>query len=158
MIVTRLAHADRYAPLHPLLARGFDWLRRFDADTPEGRHDILGDDLFASVQRYTTEPAEARRYESHQRYLDIQFLATGRELIHVCETSALAVTQAYDDANDLVFYGDPAGDPFGVPAAQRVALGGDVCCVLWPSDGHKPCCVCGAPGTVLKVVVKVRVG
>ena len=29
-------------------------------------------------------------------------------------------------------------------------------CVLWPQDGHKPCCQSLAPTAVKKVVIKVR--
>jgi YhcH/YjgK/YiaL family protein len=108
------------------------------------------------VQRYTTEPADARRYESHRRYIDVQYLLAGREALDVQDIDALTVTEPYDAEKDVMFYsGGVGGSRRG--GEQRVVLTPGVCCVLFPEDGHKPCCEVVGPEEVCKVVVKIAI-
>ncbi|MEM8495499.1 MAG: YhcH/YjgK/YiaL family protein, partial [Planctomycetota bacterium] len=72
MIFDTFTTHDRYSALHPLFEEAFAALRDFDISTPDGRIQLRGDDLFLNVERYTTEPADHRRFESHRDYLDIQ--------------------------------------------------------------------------------------
>lgn len=148
MIYDTLAHCDLYAGLHPLLGKAFAFLRSFDPATPDGRIELRGDDLFVNVERYATEPPEARRYEAHERYLDIQTIHTGREAIYVEPLDRLEVIEPYDAERDVAFY---RGPDRSVVALQP----GDFALFL-PQDGHKPCCHAGGAADVLKAVAKVR--
>ncbi|MEL7088070.1 MAG: YhcH/YjgK/YiaL family protein [Planctomycetota bacterium] len=149
MIYDRLKQADDYAALHPLLAEAFAFLRGFDPATPEGRVTLRGDDLFVNVERYATEPAGDRRYESHRRYLDVQAIFAGRETIYVEPVSGLEVAEPYDGERDAAFYRGPD--------RNLVALRPGEFALFFPQDGHKPCCQTQAPSEVLKAVAKIRI-
>jgi len=82
MILDSLTLWHRYAPLHPRLGHAFAFLEQVRPDIVIGRHEIAGDDMFALVQRYQTRPIEGMQLEAHRRYIDVQYLVTGREAIH----------------------------------------------------------------------------
>jgi biofilm protein TabA len=151
MILTTLAEADVYAVLGDGIARGLAWLRGFDAETPDGRVDIAGDDVFALVSSYQTGPATEKRFESHHLYLDLQYVARGAERILHTPVAGLAVEVPYDQAKDIVFYAEP-----GV-SSSLLMREGDLA-FFYPGDAHKPGCMAGGSHAVKKVVVKVRVG
>jgi biofilm protein TabA len=148
MISDTLAFSKLYAPAHPRLAAGFDFLRKLPADIADGRHEIDGDRLFALVQSYTTTPAATRKLEHHRKYADIQYLFAGEEIIEHVPLDGLPVDTPYDEAKDYGLVRDPA-----VRSAVILRPGGWA--VFFPQDAHKPGCALGAPGAVRKVVIKV---
>ena len=162
MIFTTLDHADPFAPVLPGLADAFGWLRSVaDTPPPAGRRDIDGDRLFAVVEHKTpsfVDPADAV-WETHRRYADVQFVASG------CETHgwldrahAPAERAAYDTDRDATFYAPPpAAGGFG-PAPAWFDLPAGHLVVYLPQDVHSP----GHPprtaenGPTVKLVVKLR--
>ncbi len=149
MILDTLPLWRRYATLNPRFPQAFSFLEQVTADTAVGRHEIAGDDLFALVQRYETRPAAGMQLEAHRRYIDIQFIASGREVIHWAPLASLTeVTLPYDAAKEAAFF--KAADGM-VPV--RLAAGQFA--ILYPDDAHMPCCAWDDPTEVLKVVVKV---
>lgn len=150
MIVDSLADAGRYESLGPGIAAGLAYLRGFDATVPDGRHPVDGDRVFAIVERYDTAPGTEKRYESHRRHIDIQYVAAGRERILHAPTRALDVETEYDTEHDITFYHDPQ-------AGSSVLLRAGDIAILFPEDAHKPGCMAGGRDPVRKVVVKVRI-
>lgn len=151
MIADSLAHADRYVALHPLFRRGFEYLRRFTPETPDGRYEIEGDRLFALVQTLTTTPTAEKRFEAHRRYIDIQYLHAGDEVLFHAPAERLGdVVDPYNPEKDIGFYRDPA-----VVSPTRLCGGEFV--IYFPHDAHKPACTLGPPATVRKVILKVAV-
>lgn len=148
MIHDHLNRATAYEPLHPLFPRAFAWLRAFDPSTPDGRHEILGSDLVAIVQRYRTDPASPKAWEDHRIYGDIQYLHAGRELCAHTDTRGLAVTRPYDALKDVEKYAPPAA-PFSL-----IALTPGRFTVFFPGDAHQPCLVAETPSDIIKVVIK----
>jgi biofilm protein TabA len=150
MIADSLPHAARYYTLHPLFRTAFDYLRQFPTGTPDGRHPIDGDRLYALPQSYETAPASEKRFEAHRRFIDIQYVLSGEEVIYHAPTERLEVSDAYHDERDVVFFRDP-------PAASPTLLRSGDFTIYFPHDGHKPGCVNGAPRAVRKIVIKVAV-
>jgi biofilm protein TabA len=151
MILDSLPLWRRYSSLNPRLARGFAFLEQLSADVAVGRHEIDGDAVYALVQRYHTRPVEQMQLEAHRRYIDIQYLASGREVIHWAALASLAAaTKPYDTVTDAALYATtPDMTPVQLQAGQFA--------ILFPDDAHAPCCAWGDPAEVLKVVVKVEV-
>ncbi|CAN5732341.1 YhcH/YjgK/YiaL family protein [soil metagenome] len=149
MILDSIANLRLYEALSDRLAAGLHWLKSFRADAPDGRVEIDGDDLFAMVQSYVTSPGAEKRFESHRRYADIQYVASGRERILHTSTEGLEVESPYDEENDITFFRDP-----NVSSSLLVSAGDFM--ILWPGDAHKPGCMAGGREEVKKVVIKVR--
>ncbi len=151
MILDSLEHWTRYRGLSSRFESAFAFLQRVTDATVVGRHDISGEDVFALVQRHSTKPAVERQYESHRKYVDVQFIQRGQEIMYWAPLPLLTnVTMPFDEKQDAALYGHIAeGVPLQVRAGQFA--------IFYPEDGHIPSCAWGAPAEVLKVVVKVRV-
>jgi YhcH/YjgK/YiaL family protein len=149
MIVDALENAALYHGVHPRLAAAFQYLAAFDAATPDGRYPIDEDRVYAQVQTYATKPAVEKKWESHRRYVDVQYIVSGRELITVAPSDAMAGATEYNDAKDVTNYAGPAG------AAGTLHLEDGQFAVFFPHDAHQPGVMAGDLGEVRKVVVKV---
>jgi len=146
MIYDTLKNIDLYAGMGRLYTA-----LRFLADTDfnalePGRHEVDGDNIFCMVSDYTTRDNPLA--ECHEKYIDIQFLANGEELIGV---APIDCEKALESAN-------PEGDCWLYRCdTEPLTLSGDRFMVLYPSDLHAPCNAKGEPAPCRKVVVKVRV-
>lgn len=150
MILDNLSQCQRYTALSPRFAKAFEFLKKFNGSLKNGRYDIDGDDIYAIVQRYTTKPAAAGQFEVHRKYIDVQFVHAGRETILWAPLGSLTkVNMAFDEKQDAALFAL-------VPAATPLRLGAGQFTILFPEDGHVPCCEWDKPGEVTKVVVKVR--
>lgn len=151
MILDTLALWRRYAHLNPRFAAGFAFLEQLSPDVAVGRHEIDGDAVYALVQRYRTRPVAGMQLEAHRRYIDIQCLLDGRELIQWAPLAGLAeATRPYDVATDAALH-PLAADTVPVPLKPGWFT------ILFPDDAHAPTCAWGEETEVLKVVVKVGV-
>jgi YhcH/YjgK/YiaL family protein len=152
MIVDRLENANFYAQLSPGFAQAFRTLS--DAafvNRPDGRYEIDCDRLYALVQRYTTRPPEKCNLEAHRRYIDIQLIVSGEELIRVAPARELELRQPYEPGSDKMLF-HPGG------RMSSVCLSPATFAVFFPQDAHMPCMQADGPAEVHKVVVKLRIG
>jgi YhcH/YjgK/YiaL family protein len=154
MIVSDLNHISRQAADNALLSKAFHFLRSVEGpELPDGRITIDGDLVYALVQSYQTNllPDGGPLLEAHRRYIDIQYVAKGAEIIGWSPLECLAVTNPYDSAKDAEFGTVP-------PAALTlVRLTAGQLAVLWPEDAHAPRLAMDEPAQVKKIVVKVAV-
>ena len=150
MILDSLSNASLYALISPRLAEGFRFLRAAPLKTlPVGRTDIAGSSLFALIQDYQTKPVEQGFWESHRRYIDIQYIVTGVEKLGHSPVENLRVTDPYDEGKDLIKYAGAGGDFLTLREGQFA--------VFFPQDGHMPGIRIDGPAAVRKVVVKVAI-
>ena len=150
MFFSNIAIAEKYNYLDEKFTVAYRWLAETDLKAlPVGSYPLLGNQVVASVQEYTTEPAEKRFFESHKLYFDIQYMLEGEEMLGVCKTEGLVLREAIE-ANDLYFYEEP--DMSGAVLLKE----GDFI-VVAPEDAHKPRCAAGEPAAVRKVLVKIAV-
>jgi YhcH/YjgK/YiaL family protein len=147
MILDKLENADRYFSLHPAFAKAFQWLRaQAPGGLPAGRAEISGDRLYASVMRESGRGQAAAKLETHRRYMDIQYLADGSDLMGWAHTGPGLKSLGYDSAKDLEFYTCRPATWIPVPAGHFA--------IFFPEDAHAP-----MAGTeeMVKIVVKVAV-
>ena len=116
-----------------------------------GEYEIVGKEIFATVNTYLTEPRECKKPESHNEYIDVQYLGSGEETIYFeSQSREHIVTEDYAKERDLLFYKQ---------IAERncaVLQTGDFV-VLFPWELHRPGCNAKiAAQSVQKIVVKVR--
>ena len=80
MVIDQLNNSNLYECLNGNLAMAFEFIRRFQQNPlADGRYEIDGDAVYALVQSYDTVPSEQKKWESHRRYLDVQYMAVGQE-------------------------------------------------------------------------------
>ena len=149
MIVTTINKLTDYKEI-PYAAEVAKFIEEFKkGEMNTGRYDICGDDAFAAVSRYDTEPEAERRFENHRKYMDIQVVLDGKEELHWAPVETLSQTEEeYSKGGDIAFY---EGESKGY-----VLLGGDECAVLFENDAHKPNVLHKTSQNVLKIVFKIR--
>jgi YhcH/YjgK/YiaL family protein len=148
MIFAGLSQSDRYAALHPLFPRAFDYIRNTDlfALAP-GRYNIAGDDLIAIVERVQAKTKEMAKLEAHRRYIDIQLVLEGDETMGWKPLAdCLNPVSEHSMEKDIRFFHDAP--------ASWVAVPPDHFCIFLPEDAHAPLV---GDGTIRKVIFKVAV-
>ena len=117
-----------------------------------GEYHLDGDRVFARINRYTTEAKDSKKPESHNAYIDVQYLGEGTEKIYyTAKTEKHKVVEDYAADRDLMFYAD-AGEK------DSVTLGDGVFAIFFPWELHRPGCHAVHGGSaVQKIVVKVLV-
>lgn len=140
---------DRQVTLNPA---AWQAVARFLLDTdlnalPLGRNEI-GEGAFANVQEYETKTESM--YELHRRYIDVQLLTRGEELVYMAPaTEAHEPQGTFDTDADFILYASASSE-------QSVTVSPQSYLILYPSDAHKPCMAIGGKSRpVRKIVVKI---
>ena len=148
MILDTLANAGRYAAMHPLFARAFEFLQGTDLKLlAPGKHAVQGEQIFAIVEACAGRTRAEAKLECHRRYIDIQLVLEGTDEmgwkpLAECEEPATG----YNAARDIRFFND-------APASWIVTPPGAFC-LFFPDDAHAPLV---SAGMIRKVVVKIAV-
>ena len=139
---------------HPIIYSVLEYLRATDfTNFNDGAYPMPHTDFIAKVQRYDTRPTDECIPESHKKFIDVQFVAKGEEVLGWCPLSPeLEITSPYDEKADVTFYKKLLPE-------SAVMLSVGTYAVLFPLDVHRP----GGyfegeePSHVTKIVVKVPV-
>ena len=148
MIAASLAGLRRYGSLHPAFARALDFLEHPDLHSLQpGRHEIDGDRLYVSIDRFDGQGHGGARLEVHRRYIDIQVTIDGDEEIgwmplDECRRPA----GSFDETKDVGFFEDAPATWIRVPPGDAT--------IFFPEDAHAPR---GGTGSITKAIVKVAV-
>ncbi len=143
-------HLALYRGLSPQLDLALDYLEKTDFTAlSAGKYTVDGDKVFALVQEPRTAERGECRWESHEKYIDIQYLISGREQIGFQSTGALAVAEPYDAGRDIAFYTDN-GKGFFVPLEPGSFV------VCFPHDAHMPLVCADTSEPIKKVVMKIK--
>lgn len=148
MFFSEITVAEQYNYLDEKFRRAYQWLKETDIRAlPAGSYQIKDDQVIANVQEYTTFAAEQGVFETHEKYFDIQYLVSGKEMFGICKRDGLVEKERIAE-QDLIFYEEPE-------FSGAVLLEPGDLIVVAPEDAHKPRCLAGAPCEVKKVVVKI---
>ncbi len=152
MIIDHIKNADTYTALHPEFRRAFDFLRTSDLDSlTEGRFDFGAKGNYVIVENYTSKHWEDCRWESHIKYLDIQYIVKGREQIAWRGTEGLEITENRFSESDIAFYtSDEALVTTTIMNEGNFA-------VFYPGDVHRPGACIDTPQAVKKIIFKLRI-
>ncbi|MBR5543014.1 MAG: YhcH/YjgK/YiaL family protein [Oscillospiraceae bacterium] len=152
MILDTLKNCGKYYGINEKIGMAFDFIKRAVAENlPVGNYEIDGRDVYSYIQEYTTKSERTGGFESHKKYIDIQFIASGVEVIDVMDISKGVISQEYNETSDAAFYKTDNRTTRCLIEAGQYAI-------FLPDDLHKP----GigyeeVPGDVKKIVVKVKI-
>ena len=148
MIYDKLKNRDAYSTLPARLLRGLEFLATTDfSSLPDGRIPLEGDDIFVNIESYDTH--ENDKPEAHARYIDIQCVLHGAEMIGVGARDEMREEVSANPEGDIWFYHGPVTD---------LLLDEGRFLILFPQDVHAPGRKIGSSSnSVRKAVVKVRI-
>jgi biofilm protein TabA len=148
MIFSTLSQSDRYAALHPLLPRAFDYIRNTNLhQLAPGIYPIIEGQLFAIVEHLQGRTREAAKLECHRRYIDIQLVLDGTdEMGWKPLADCHDPVDEYSTERDIRFFNDAPDTWIATPA--------DCFCIFFPEDAHAPLV---SSGPIRKVIFKIAV-
>jgi YhcH/YjgK/YiaL family protein len=146
MIFDTLANADRYAALHALFPRAFEFLRNTDLKAlAPGRYPIEGERLFAIVEAAAGRSRDQAKLERHRKYIDIQFVLEGTD-----EMGWKPVRDCHEPIAD--YHAEKDIQFFRDAPASWIATPPGAFCIFFPEDAHAPLV---SNGQIRKVILKI---
>lgn len=143
---------DERNMLNPVLYKALEILKNLDFTNVELGKYVVNDGIFYSVTEFNTEMRDKRKPESHSKYVDIQYLISGEEIIGFTKLNGEAkVTENLLAEKDVVFYDN-------IPSESDILMNAGSYSVFFPWDIHRPGCAVGQSVRVRKVVLKVEKG
>lgn len=150
MILDTLENAHRYYGLGEKFVKAFEYLAQTDFTTlAKGKYEIDGKNIFAIVNEYETIDPSGEKMESHRKYIDVQYIVSGSELIGHDFMQEKQPSKAYSEEEDYMLFSEKPSF-FSLLAQDHFAI-------FFPTDLHMPNLRVDAPGPVKKVVIKISV-
>lgn len=152
MISDQCRNWKTYSALAPdVFKTVFDFIKTLTPDMENKRYELRGSDIYVLVQQYETKPLSCGKMEAHRRYIDIQTIISGTEIIGVSALAGLQEITPFDDEKDFeLFEHSPA-------ASSLIKLCPGDFMLLNPGEGHMPgIAIDDKPSEIKKAVVKIR--
>lgn len=129
-------------------AQAFNFLKTADLkNLPLGKQELEGEHLFVSVAEYKPKERAEALFESHKKYIDIQYMIKGEELMGLTSLDKVKVVKPYNEENDITFYEYDGGEYIKATPDNFV--------LFFPEDAHRPSITTGDTSLVKKIVVKI---
>jgi YhcH/YjgK/YiaL family protein len=146
--IDKVQFAKQYHLNQAAWDKAFVYLKNTDLKTlATGRHEIDGDNVYASVTEAPTKDYDKTTFESHRKYIDLQYVITGEENMAKAAVSSVAVSKPYNEATDLANY-TGEGKIYTVPEGTFM--------LFFPTEAHRPNITPGGNKVVKKVVIKIK--
>lgn len=112
-----------------------------------GKYPIDGENAYASVTQGPSKDLEKAGWESHKKYIDLQYVIKGKEQIGVAAVSSATVTKPYDEAKD--------GAAYTAEGTYYTAEPGTFF-LFFAQDAHRPNIKVAGYDIVKKLVIKIK--
>ena len=146
MILDYMKNYRMYNSLVSNLEEGMTFVNTL-LDKPEGRYEAEHG-IYAMVQIGVTSDIGKDRMETHEKYLDVQYLVSGKERLGFTKNTGDYQIAEHIKERDLIFY-QSVEDEGWIESRPGCF------CIFFPSDIHRPECISGESMKLRKVVVKV---
>ena len=112
-----------------------------------GRH-IVNDQFYYNVIEYKTTGEKDKPFESHRKFVDIQLILDGEEIMQVTDISRLHERVVYDNRKDVVLY-------TATNLTASTILRPDSIMILYPRDAHRSMSMYKKSTVIKKIVGKL---
>jgi len=149
MIIDTLKNSNKYASLHPLFAKAFDFISQKNLlNLEDGKFEIAeGLKLIVSNGQGKTKETSLEKFECHDKNIDIQICVKGLETIAWKPREKCEIPNGgYNSEKDVRFYND-VPDMFFQLTNNQFAI-------FYPEDVHAPMI---GNGEIKKLVFKVKI-
>jgi len=105
MILDTVKNGEKYASVHPLFKKAFNYLQSVDlAALPVSQIELQGSDLVVNVVDITGKKPEDARMETHNNFIDIQVPVGAAETMGwIAGEKLVHVTHPYNADKDITF-------------------------------------------------------
>jgi biofilm protein TabA len=146
--IDKIEFARQYHANKAYWDKAFAFMKNNDLNKiAKGKYPIDGDNVYASVTTDSTKDYNKTNWESHRKYIDIQYVIDGEELIGVYPVAKATVTREYDEKREAANYSADGKLYTAKPGTFFI---------FFPSDAHRPNITPGGNKVDKKIVIKVR--
>ena len=147
MILDRIERFQQYSRSIPEIYEVMKFAEKVKKENiPVGKYTIQNG--FILVQEGTTRQYDDADFEVHREYIDIQILICGTEYMEYADMTDLKSKVAFDSQKDLELMSG---------SGCKIEIKPDMFYILYPTDGHKPCCHENVPTSYKKVLAKIKI-
>ena len=144
MIVCPWKDLMRYAPVLPGLEEAVEAVNALTS-YEDKTYPLSNGNRFFVAAGTTKAPDVA---EAHRKYLDIQYIVKGQEVMGWADLAACQIEGEFNEAKDVGKY---TGD------FEFITIPEGICYVAFPEDAHMPGRHLDVPNDYVKVVIKLKV-
>lgn len=125
----------------------FAFLKNHDlSKLAPGKYPIDGDNVYAAVTEDSTKDYDKSKWESHRKYIDLQYVISGEEKIGVAPVADVKVTEPYNAEKDVAHYSGPGKLYEAKPGTFFI---------FFPGTAHRPNITTGGNKPDHKIVIKI---
>jgi len=147
--VNPIIFAQQYHKNKAIWDKAFAFLRDSDLNALKpGKYVIDGDNAYATITEGPEKTFEQSAWESHRKYIDLQYVIKGKEKMGVAPVATATVIKPYNDKTD--------GANYTADGQYYVAEPGTFL-LFFPGDAHRPNIKVDGYDTVKKIVIKIKV-
>lgn len=148
MLIDKIENYGLYSGLSKNIYTALEHIRNTDFTKMQtGRYDINGENIFAILSDYTTRNSADCHLEAHRKYIDVQYMVKGSELVGYAPLIKQIPVTDYDKAKDFIFFKDDL---------SFINFNKGMFAIFFPEDLHMPG-IGMEPSSVRKVVIKVKI-
>ncbi len=149
MITDKLEFYNIYTRISDRIATAMMYLLTSDLKAlAPGTYIVEEDEIFALVSEYRTKLPDELKWESHNKFVDIQVMIEGEEKMGFAPLETMKVTEQYNEDKDVQIL-EGTGDYVTARPGSFT--------MFFPHDAHQPGIAIGQACKVKKVVLKVKV-
>lgn len=111
---------------------------------------VLDENCFVLEQAYISKDKKDCFFESHKKYIDIQYIFYGTEIMEVENINNLEIIQEYNESLDYVKHAQFINSSSLLIRENELAI-------FYPSDAHMPCLKVDKNEKIIKAVFKVAI-
>ena len=112
-----------------------------------GKYPIDGDNAYATITLGAPKNIEDVKWESHRKYIDLQYVIKGKIKIGKAPAATAKVTEPYTEARDAANY--TTDGRYLIATPKEFFL-------FFPQDAHRPDIKVDGYDTLKKLVIKIR--
>ncbi|WP_419769961.1 MAG: YhcH/YjgK/YiaL family protein [Candidatus Marinarcus sp.] len=136
--------------------KAFNYLKNISVDFLEIKEgecvkEFIDENIFVLHQAYKTKKRELCFFESHKKYVDMQYIVYGKEQMDVSNIEELTLLMEYNQESDFAKY-ENKQNHISTLLIQEQELA-----IFYPQDAHQPCIEVDESQLVYKAVIKIPV-
>lgn len=151
MVFDKISNYNQYIMLHKNFEKAFNFINQYEKESlSDGVYKIDGENIFAIVESYLTKEEKTQDSEAHRKYIDIQYIYSGKEKIGYCNIGNMKPVKEYSNKNDIIFFDCDFNNWLFIKEKEFA--------IFYPEDIHMPCIRSGADRSeVKKIVIKIKI-
>jgi len=146
--VNKVVFAEQYHKNKAEWDKAFSFLRDSDLlSLKPGKYVIDGTDVYATITEGPEKTFEQSAWESHRKYIDLQYVIKGKEKMGVASIDSATIIKPYNESSDAANY--TANGQYYIAEPGTFFL-------FFPGDAHRPSIKVDGYDVVKKIVIKIR--